>query len=121
MGPGSGEQRKSAAPRPGHALNPIKKPPTGGFFDSRRKDQCASAQTFFLVKYISPANRIRNTKTCKPRCLRASICGSAAHIRKVAMSRAYCGSVAGEPSSNVTCPLVRGCGILMAWPGKYLL
>ena len=47
--------------------------------------------------------------------------GSAAHIRKVVTSLAYCWTVAGEPSSNVTWPSVSGFGILMAWPGKYLL
>src|ERR1700730_1912562 len=86
-----------------------------------RRDQCASAQTFFLVKYIIPAKMIRKTNTCRPRRLRASICGSAVHARNVVTSLAYCATVAGEPSSNVTWPSLSGCGILMAWPGKYLL
>src|ERR1700752_1767894 len=100
------------------------KSPRRGFFpNSQRLDeaQWASAQIFFLVKYSKPASRIRNTKTCRPRRLRASMCGSAAHIRKVVTSRAYCATVAGEPSSKVTWPSLSGFGILMAWPGKYLL
>src|SRR3954463_5654410 len=83
--------------------------------------QCAAAQTFFLVKYNSPAKITRKIITCRPRRLRSSRCGSAAHIRKVATSWAYCGRVAGAPSSKVTCPSESGFGILMAWPGKYLL
>src|SRR5690348_15169574 len=99
------------------------KSPLAGAFSFRVtfRDQWASAQTFFLVKYIRKAKMIRNTKTCKPSCLRASIFGSAAHIKKVVTSCAYCGSVAGEPSSKVTWPSESGFGILMAWPGKYLL
>src|SRR5260370_22182005 len=87
----------------------------------RRKAQCASAQTFLLVKYISPAKMIRNTNTCRPSRLRSSICGSAAHIRNVETSCAYCATVAGEPSSNVTWPSLSGGGILMARAGEYLL
>src|ERR1700733_15399616 len=101
-----------------------KKPPFGGFFEFRSqdpKDQWALAQTFFFVKYIRKANRIRNTNTCRPTRLRSSMCGSAAHIRKVVTSWAYCATVAGDPSSNVTWPSLSGFGILMAWPGKYLL
>src|SRR5579872_6955259 len=99
-----------------------KKPLAGLFrFQQFRKAQCASAHTFFLVKYIIPAKMIRNTKTTSPVCLRVSNFGSAAHIKNVAISCAYCWTVAGEPSSKVTCPLAKGCGILMAWPGKYLL
>src|SRR5262249_34148839 len=100
-----------------------KKPPSGGFFNSDRlhRDQCASAQTFFFVKYIRKAKMIRTTKTWKPSFLRASIFGSAAHIRKVVTSCAYCATVVGEPSSKVTWPSDSGFGILMAWPGKYLL
>src|SRR5579863_6068814 len=80
-----------------------KSPLTGGFWKSHdSQGQCASAQTFFLVKYINPANTIRKIKTSSPNCLRASMCGSAAHIRNVAMSLVYCSSVVGDPSSNVT-------------------
>src|ERR1700687_1251177 len=103
--------------------HPNKKAPAGAFSNlrHRHRDQCASAQTLFLVKYISPAKMIRNTNTCRPSRLRASICGSAVHARTVVTSWAYCATVAGEPSSNVTWPSLSGCGILMAWPGKYLL
>src|SRR5215813_5698807 len=101
----------------------MKKPPVGGFFNSHQlhKGQCASAQTLFLVKYIMKAKMIRNTKTWKPSCLRASIFGSAAHIRNVVTSLAYWATVVGAPSSKVTCPSESGFGILMEWPGKYLL
>src|SRR5258708_7321704 len=104
-------------------LKPNKKAPAGAFSNSRHRvpGQCASAQTFFLVKYISSVKMIRNTKTCSPSRLRASICGSAVHIRNVVTSWAYCATVAGDPSSNVTWPSFSGFGILMAWPGKYLL
>src|SRR3954471_18572592 len=80
------------------------KSPRRGFSVRTRNGlrQCAAAQTRFLVKYIRPANRIRNTNTWKPRRLRSSICGSAVHARKVATSWAYCATVAGEPSSKVT-------------------
>src|ERR1700686_5110360 len=104
--------------------DPTKKPPQGASSNSHypvAKGQCASAQTFFLVKYIKIVNRIRKTNTCAPSCLRSSICGSAAHIRNAVTSLAYCATVAGKPSSNVTWPSFSGCGILMAWPGKYLL
>ena len=37
------------------------------------RDQWALAQTFFLVKYSSTLSRIRNTNTCRPSCLRASM------------------------------------------------
>ena len=47
-----------------------------------------------MVKYINPVNRIRNTKTCSPSRLRASICGSAVHIRNVVTSLEYCATVA---------------------------
>src|ERR1700722_1747510 len=102
---------------------PNKKAPPGLFSNShsRHQTQCASAQTFFLVKYIKPAKMIRNTNTCKPNRLRASMCGSAVQVRNVVTSWAYCATVAGDPSSNVTWPSLRGFGILMAWPGKYLL
>src|SRR3979490_573620 len=92
-------------------LQPNKKAPAVDSSNLRHRShaQCASAQTFFLVKYISPANMIRNTNTCSPIRLRASMCGSAVHIRKVVTSPAYCATVAGEPSSNVS------------WPGKYLM
>src|SRR5690606_40099187 len=63
-------------------------------------DQCAmSFQTLRLVKNIRPAKRTRKTRTTKPVDLRASRCGSAAHIRKAEMSREYWSSVSGEPSS----------------------
>src|ERR1700756_3987053 len=90
-----------------------KKAPIRGLFNSHRlhaRDQCASAQTFFLVKYIMKAKMTRNTKTWKPSCLRASIFGSAAHIRKVVTSLAYCARVAGAPSSKVTWPSESGFG-----------
>src|SRR2546421_10523546 len=101
-------------------VDPTKKAPAAAFPNSAigTKRQCASAQTFFLVKYINPVNRIRNTNTCMPRLLRASICGSAAHIRNVVTSLEYCATVAGDPSSNVTWPSFSGFGILMAWPGQ---
>src|SRR5581483_2480882 len=69
-----------------------KAPVSGGFLVShhRHEDQWASAQTFFLVKYIMKAKMIRTTKTWKPSCLRASSFGSAVHIRKVVTSLAYC-------------------------------
>src|SRR5215471_5754059 len=104
-------------------MTTTKKPPSGGFLVShhRRGDQWASAQTFFLVKYIMKAKMIRTTKTWKPSCLRASIFGSAAHIRNVVTSLEYCASVVGAPSSKVTWPSESGFGILMEWPGKYLL
>src|ERR1700738_4725206 len=105
------------------AIDPTKKPPQGllQIRVTRCPDQCALAQTFFLVKYISPVNRIRNTNTCSPSRLRASMCGSAVHIRNVVTSCAYCATVAGEPSSKVTWPSDSGFGILLAWPGEYLL
>src|SRR4051812_22882443 len=109
--------------RPRNDGRPTKKPLRGLFFNSRLggAGQCAAAQTLFLVKYNSPVNRIRNTNTCRPSRLRASMCGSAAHIRNVVTSWAYCATVAGAPSSKVTWPSLSGFGILMAWPGKYLL
>src|SRR5207253_7365050 len=79
--------------------HPTKKPPQGLFRNRVHLDQWALAQTFFLVKYRSTVSRIRNTNTCRPSALRASICGSAAHIRNVVTSLAYCATVAGEPSS----------------------
>jgi hypothetical protein len=62
------------------------KSPRRGFSHSFAARQCASAQTFFLVKYMSPEKMTRKTKTCRPRCLRASMCGSAVHVRKVTTS-----------------------------------
>jgi hypothetical protein len=77
-----------------------KKPPKGLFPNSLFvAAQWASAQTFFLVKYNRTVSRIRNTNTCMPSRLRASMWGSAVHIRNVVTSLAYCATVAGEPSS----------------------
>src|ERR1700682_2924120 len=127
MGPGSAVHREGRCTASGTRIpsffNPTKKPPQGLFpiHIIGAHAQCASAQTFFLVKYISPENMIRNTNTCSPSRLRSSICGSAVHIRNVVTSLAYCATVAGEPSSYVTWPSLNGFGILMAWPGKYLL
>src|ERR1700692_3813190 len=122
----SGSNRVRRGVRPGHVSrcsSSNKKPPQGPFqiCVTGTRDQCASAQTLFLVKYISPAKMIRKTNTCRPRRLRASICGSAVHVRKVVTSLEYCATVAGDPSSKVTWPSESGGGILMAWPGKYLL
>ena len=59
--------------------------------------------------------------TWKPVRLRCTSFGSAAHIRKAVTSLEYCASVAGAPSSKVTCPSDRGFGMAMTWPGKYSL
>ncbi len=53
--------------------------------------------------------------------LRASRCGSAAHIMKAATSLAYWSTVAGLPSVYSTRPSVSGGGIAIEWPGKYSL
>src|SRR3974390_73654 len=95
--------RSPASTRWKRRFQPNKKAPEGAFRRHlMRHDQCASAQTFFLVKYIRPVKMTRKTKTWNPSRLRASICGSAAHIRNVAMSLEYCSSVAGDPPSYVT-------------------
>src|SRR4029077_10139492 len=93
-------------------------------FQSGRRStqfQCTADHTFFLVKYMSPASTIRKIMTWKPMRLRATRCGSAAHIRKAEISLEYCCMVCGAPSSKVTCPAWSGGGIAMLWPGKYLL
>src|SRR4051812_34045670 len=77
-----------------------KKAPLRGLLRiSSHSAQCESDQTFFLVKYIRKAKMIRNTNTWKPRRLRASMWGSAVHIRNVVTSLEYCATVVGEPSS----------------------
>src|ERR1700730_14933073 len=121
--PESRDSGFDASHRPG-MTNSTKKPRQGllqiyVMFPEKR--QWASALTFFLVKYNSSDRMIRNTNTCIPIRLRSSMCGSAVHIRNVVTSLAYCATVAGEPSSNVTWPSESGFGIFMAWPGKYLL
>src|SRR4051812_43330794 len=65
-----------------------KKAPEGAFSKSfpDRADQCALAQTFFLVKYIRPAKISRKIMTWAPSRLRATMCGSAVHIRKAETS-----------------------------------
>lgn len=50
------------------------------------RDQCASTQTRFLVKYISAANTIRKIMTRKPTLLRSVIVGSAAQNRNAETS-----------------------------------
>src|SRR6185295_16153139 len=67
---------------------------------------CTSAHTFFLVKYMSPAKMSRKIITWKPMRLRASRCGSAAHIMNAATSLAYWSIVAGLPSLYSTRPSV---------------
>src|SRR5678815_6177117 len=57
---------------------------------------CTSAHTFFLVKYISPEKMIRKIITWKPTRLRASRCGSAAHIMNCLL---YTSDAADERSS----------------------
>src|SRR6187431_1191393 len=95
--PGISRFRVRFAPR--NDARPTKKPPQGLFrINDVGCDQWALAQTFFLVKYSSTVSRIKNTNTCRPSALRASICGSAVHIRNVVTSLAYCATVAGEPS-----------------------
>src|SRR5436190_5027274 len=95
----SGVRKQSLLRRPHAHLKTAKKPPQGLFRNRVHRDQWALAQTFFLVKYSSTVSRIRNTNTCRPSALRASMCGSAVHIRNVVTSLAYCATVAGEPSS----------------------
>ena len=51
--------------------------------------QCTADHTFFLVKYMRPASTIRKIMAWKPIRLRCTRCGSAAHIRKAAMSLEY--------------------------------
>src|SRR5579872_1622832 len=60
--------------------------------------QCTADQTFFLVKYMSPASTIRKIITWKPMRLRCTRCGSAAHIRNAETSLEYCATVVGVPS-----------------------
>src|SRR5450631_3634535 len=69
------------------------------FYGGGPAAQCTADHTFFLVKYMSPASTIRKIITWKPMRLRASRCGSAAHIRKAAASLEYCSTVCGEASS----------------------
>src|SRR6266436_8871817 len=80
-----------------------------------------SCQTLFLVKYKRPVKTMRKMITWKPMRLRASSVGSAAHIKKAAMSLAYWSTVCGAPSVYVTTPSDKGGGIPMACPGKYML
>src|SRR6478735_11649776 len=80
-----------------HARVQQKSPLAGASSFSSRSAQWESAQTFFFVKYIRPAKMIRNTNTWKPRRLRASMWGSAVHIRNVVTSLEYCATVVGEP------------------------
>ena len=63
----------------GRATSPTKKP-RRGFSNSRHptNTQCASAQTFFLVKYSSSVRMIRNTDTFIPSSLRRMTDWSAA-------------------------------------------
>ena len=64
-----------------------------------RGDQWALAQTFFLVKREgTESTKSGTSNTCRPRRLRASMCGSAVHTRKAVTSLAYWRSVAGVPS-----------------------
>src|SRR5258708_3021019 len=81
-GPGPAEQRVERCTASGTRPETTKKAPQGLFQThiARPNAQCALAQTFFLVKYIRPVNRIRNTNTCNPIRLRASMCGSAVHM-----------------------------------------
>src|SRR5437588_838386 len=55
---------RRAAPR-NDGVQPTKKAPAGASSNLRHSGpaQCASAQTFFLVKYIIPAKMIRDTNT----------------------------------------------------------
>src|SRR6187431_2080514 len=99
-GPDPESRDSGLASRPGMTPDQQKSPCRGFFrIDDVGCDQWALAQTFFLVKYSSTVSRIKNTNTCRPSALRASICGSAVHIRNVVTSLAYWATVAGEPSS----------------------
>ena len=77
------------------------KSPRRGFSEirNRRGDQWALAQTFFLVKYSRHGEQDQEHEHLQAERLRASMCGSAVHIRNVVTSLAYCATVAGEPSS----------------------
>lgn len=80
----------------------MKTPPEGGVhmnFQKAEINQSLLAKIDFLVRYNSDEKISRNMTTMKPVCLRSSICGSAAHIRKAEMSCAYWSTVSGLPSS----------------------